>query len=223
MALRISLIGPGDIPYHYYDLLGLEETVFMDHVTRLAQILARGNAELVLLPDRGVSFELARQYKQHAGKRVLGTVPASDTDFGIAHLTPYMEADVGGKRVFDTFIDTGDWYRQDLTHCIFGDAILLLGMSLGSLGELAYGFYLYKLFTGKKPGVRVDLTRIHPEARAGSRIPYTLLAYEPFLASPLPRELTAYIQQAGGRIIPLREPEDLAGVLQQFEREAENT
>jgi len=51
-------------------------------------------------------------------------------------------------------------------HCIFADAVLLLGKSLGSLGELCYGFYLYKLFAGKKPGANTARESIHKEARA---------------------------------------------------------
>ena len=66
----------------------------------------------------------------------------------------YITAELNGQKVFDEFIDTNNWYKQDLTCCIYGDIILMLGNSLGALGELVYAYYLYKLFIGDKPEVK---------------------------------------------------------------------
>ena len=141
MDLRISLIGAGNIQYHYFGLLKIKEEELNKELESISEVLANSGYEIVLLPDRGICFELAKRYQAKGGKKVIGTVPLSDKDFGIKHLQPYMEATINGKKVFDEFIDTNNWYKQDLIHCILGDAILMLGNSLGSLGELVYGYY----------------------------------------------------------------------------------
>ncbi|MEM2121577.1 MAG: hypothetical protein QXU20_02895 [Candidatus Woesearchaeota archaeon] len=83
-----------------------------------------------------------QKYKAFGGKKVFGTVPLSDKDFGIKNLKPYIKAKIFDKRIFDFFINTQNWYKQNLSQCINADVILMLGNSLGSLGELVYGYYL---------------------------------------------------------------------------------
>lgn len=133
--LRVCLIGAGDIQYHYNELLKIPSDKFNKHLTKIAKVLAK-NSEIVLLPDRGISFEIAKRYKELGGQKVIGTVPVSDNTFGIKHLEPFITATVEGTKIFDETIDTNNWYKQDLTHCLFGDVILMLGNTLGSLGEL---------------------------------------------------------------------------------------
>ncbi len=219
--LRISLIGPGDIRFHYFELLKLEEKQFLKQIGAIAKVLAASGHELVLLPDRGVSFELAKRYKAHGGKKVYGTVPQSDQDFGIKHLRPYINAKTNdGKNVFDEIIDTQNWYKQDLTCCIFGDVILMLGNSLGSLGELVYGYYLYKLFVGEKPEVRAKKKEIHHEVRAGENVSYTALIYLPFVKEKLNAEIEAYIKKVGGDVVYVRNPQELKKALEECRKKS---
>ncbi len=220
--LRISLIGAGDINYHYFKLLKIDENKFNKELDDIAKVLVEENCEIVLLPDRGVCFEIAKRYKKNCGAKVLGTVPLSDKDFGINHLRPYMEADVNGKKIFDKFIDTDNWYKQDLTCCIFGDAILMLGNSLGSLGELVYGYYLYKLFVGDKPEVKAKKKAIHPETRAGEKIPYSVIVYQPFLKGKLNSEIETYIKKLNGNVYYVNNSNELKKVLEKLKSLARN-
>jgi hypothetical protein len=114
-------------------------------------------------------------------------------DFGIKHLKRYVDYTVNGKKLIDEVIDTDNWYKQNLTHCIFGDVVMMLGTSLGSLGELAFGFYLYKLLKGDKPGVKIKQKIIHPEVRAGTSRPISLIVYMPFIKEKLSTEIEAYV------------------------------
>ncbi len=216
MDLRVVLIGAGDIQYHYFNLLNFDEKNFEKSLNEISKILSEEDFEIVLLPDRGVSFEIAKKYKFFNGKKVLGTVPLSDKDFGIKHLEKYMSFEFDGKKVFDEFIDTGNWYKQDLTHCIFGDIILMLGNSLGSMGELVYGFYLYKLFRGDKPNVKAKKKAIHEEVRAGENIPYSLIIYEPFVKEKLNYEIEEYIKKHGGKIFYVKNSNELKNVLKEL-------
>jgi len=192
--MKVVLIGPGDIEKHSRilnrDLGELEE-----ELRKIGKTLAELDVELVLLPDRGVSYLVAKYYKANGGKKVYGTIPLSDKEFGIKHLESYRD-------VIDEEIDTKDWFRQDLMHCLFGHCILCLGFSLGSIGELSYAYYLYKLFKGKKPEVRVEsLKRLHPDIVAGEIDPYPVIIYKPFVAGPLQYELKQYIEDVGGKVV----------------------
>lgn len=186
--LRVCLIGAGDVQYHYQDLLKIPEPKFNKHLTKIAKVLAK-NSEILLLPDRGVSFEIAKLYKENSGSRVIATYPASDSTFGTKHLEPFLNAELNGKKIFDETINTDNWYKQDLTHCLFGDVILLLGNTLGALGELAYGYYLYKLIAGHKPELKMQIKNIHPEARAGINTNFSLIVYKPFVKGKLSWEI----------------------------------
>jgi len=90
--LRISLIGGRDLGYHYSELLGIPRQKLDKEIESISKILADLPLELVLLPDRGISFEVAKLYKRFNGGKVYGTVPVSDNDFGIKHLEPYINA-----------------------------------------------------------------------------------------------------------------------------------
>jgi len=209
--LRICLIGPGDVEYHFKEILKLPKSELNHHIELIAETLAVNGYELVLLPDRGVSFELAKFYKKFNGKKILGTVPLSDTDFGIEHLKPYMNYTYRNKKLFDGFIDTGTWYRQDLTHCIFGDVVLMLGNSLGSLGELVYGYYLYKLLQGHKP--EVEVKKLHAEQRAGINVPFSVIVYKPFVKEHLNYEIEQYIEKHNGKVYYVNNALELLDVL----------
>jgi hypothetical protein len=197
---RISLIGAGNIKFHYFELLKLKEEDFDKQIREIAKVLADSGNEIVLLPDKGAPFEIAKKYKEFKGKKVIGTVPCSDTDFGIKHLQQYINAEMNNQKVFDEIIDTNNWYKQDLTCCIYGDVILMLGNSLGSFGELVYGYYLYKLFIGDKPEVRALREKIHKEVRAGRDFPFTTIIYMPFMKEKLNLEIEAYIKKLKGII-----------------------
>lgn len=209
--LRVSLIGAGDIKEHYFDMLKISKERFDKEIRDIANALV--DFEIVLLPDGGISFEVAKKYKEFNGRKVYGTVPRSDKDFGIKHLKEYLGARVNGKKVFDEIIDTGDWYKQDLTCCVFGDIVLMLGNSLGSLGELVYGYYLYKLFMGKKVNIKTMKKKIHKEIRAGENIPFSVIVYMPFMKGKLNYEIEEYIKKLNCRVYYVNNVEEMKDVL----------
>ncbi len=180
--LRVDLIGPGDVDFHYKEILGIGREELDRGIEKISKALKSADVEIALLPDRGICFEIAKKFKQ-VGGRVIGLVPKQDKTFGIEHLREYIEAKVGNRDLFDGIIDTGDWFKHDLTKCLFGDVILSLGISPGAEGERQYGVYLYKIIAGYKKGVATQITGIHPRARAGVRIPYSIFIYKPFVKS----------------------------------------
>ena len=211
--MRISIIGAGAVESHYVEILGIKKEEVLKEINDISKVLANSGHDIVLLPDRGMPFEVAKLYKELGGKKAYGTVPLNDKDFGIGHLKEYIEAETNGKKVFDKIINTDNWYKQDMTMGLYGDAILLLGLSTGSLGELSYAYYLYKIFKGHKPGVKGDGKSLHSEIVAGENIPLTTYAYKPFIKDKLPYELEKYIEKFWGKLVYVKNSKELGSIL----------
>ncbi len=193
--LKVTLIGAGDIKFHYSELLKIPEKKFSEHVRKIAKVLAE-TSEIVLAPDRGVCIEIAKEYKKLHGKKVYGVTPMDDKDFGIEHLKTHLNAEVNGKKIFDEVINTETWYKQHFAFSLFGDVILMLGASLGTYYELASGFFAYKIFNGKKPGLQIMKKKVHKKIIAGNKIPLSLIVYKPFMKSDLQIEIKEYIKKS---------------------------
>ncbi len=199
--LRVSLIGPGDIDFHFYKFLKFPKKKFQSELEKIAKALVDSNVEIELAPDRGVSFEIAKEYKKQRGTKVIGSVPKSDKAYGIKHLEPYLKTKVNGKKLFDKEINTGDWRQQNRLKVLLGDVVLYLGVSSGTDLEANYGIYLYHLMNKFKKGID-NAKYLHPEVRAGKKIPYTFLIYSPFLKNKkLYPETEAYMKKYGIKLI----------------------
>lgn len=203
--LRISLIGPGDIEFHYKELLNITDEQLQTHIKGLAKALAQSEAEIELLPDKGICFEIAKSYKSQRGKSVIGSIPKDDKAYGIAHLQPYINE----PNLFDRFINTGDWKQQNRLKALLGDVVLFLGKTFGTDLELNYGLYIYKLMRGFKQGIKTA-QYLHEEVRAGKTIQYTTLIYTPFLKSgKLEQEIETYTEKYNINIIYINNPKEL--------------
>lgn len=213
--LRVNLIGAGDVSFHYQELLKISEKEFDNHIEELAKVLAK-HVEISLLPDRGAPFELARKYKEFSGRKVVGIIPLDDRDFGVKHLQPFLEAEHNSKKVFDEVINTENWYKQHMLMALFGDVILMLGNSLGSMYELTSGYYIYKLFLKLKEKVNINKSNLHKDIRAGDKIPFSAIVYMPFMKSKLPIEIEAYIKRMNCNIFYINDSKELENVLKEL-------
>jgi hypothetical protein len=210
--MKLSLIGPGEIDFHYMQLLGFKEPELTKQLKAIAKAIAESNAEIILLPDRGVSLEIAKLYRQQKGKKTIAALPASDKTFGIKHLEPYLNLKINKKALFTKVIDTKNWFKHDLIKGLLGNALFYLGDSPGTNGELNYAIYLYKLLSGDKQGVVGAGKYLHPEIKAGTD--YTILVYSPFLKNKkLSKELESYIKKFKIKLIYIKDPYHLKKIL----------
>jgi len=206
--MRLSLIGPGDIQFHFQKILEISEEKFKKEIEKIAEALAESGAEIVVLPDRGISFQIAKLYKLKGGKKVIWAIPKDDKTFGTKHLESYIQEKVNGKMVCDEIINTGDWYKHDLIKGLLGNAILYLGSSPGTNGELNYAVYLYKLISGYKEEVEIAGRKIHPEIKADKN--FKIFVYSPFLISgKLSSEDERYIKEFGINLVYVKNAEEL--------------
>jgi hypothetical protein len=216
--LRVSLIGPGNTTYHYPELLHISKKKFDAELSAIAKALIKANSEIVLLPDAGAPFELASLYKKFGGKKVYASVPKNDTDLGINHLIPYLNHKIEGKNLFDKTINTKDWYRETFYLAMLGDVILLLGFSLGSIGELSLSYYMHKVFIGDKNIPKAKKKKINKEIRAGDKVPFSVIIYKPFVKGRLIGEIEEYIKKHKGEVYYVKNPNDLYLTLKKLDR-----
>jgi len=199
--MRLSLIGPGNIEYHYNELLGINKGNFGSEIDGIADSLVESGVEIALLPDKGVSFELAKLYKKKGGKRVIGVVPESDNEIGIKHLESFIK-----EGVHDEIINSGDWYKHDMTKALFGNAVLYLGRSPGVDIEKNAAEYLYKF---------LERVKIHDDIKAGKG--YTIIVYSPFLkGGRLTFEEEGYLKKDGIGLVYVRNGVELKGELERL-------
>ena len=216
--MKVSLIGAGDVKFHFNELLKINNDTLNVHIENIATVLKETRAIPVALADRGILFDLVKKFKEIGGEKAIGLAPLSDNTFGTSHMEEFIESKVNGKKVFDELVNTGDWYKQDMTHCLFGDVILVLGLTTGSLGELSYGYYLYKLIGGFKKGVETKGKNIHPQIIAGENIPLHTIIYLPFVKDKLPFELEKYIEKFGAKVFYVKDSVELKKVLKDLEK-----
>ena len=207
--LRIALIGPGDIEFHYQNLLGISKEKLQSELHKIAKVLAESDVELELLPNRGICFELVKSYKSQGGNKVIALIPKSDKAYGIKHLEPYIKTKINGKELFDEEIDVGDWRQLNRLKALLGDVVLYLGISPGTELEANYGIYLFKLMNKFKEGVE-NAQHLHPEVRAGKNIPYTIFVYTPFIKSKkIHKEIEEYMKKFRINLEYINNPEEL--------------
>jgi hypothetical protein len=211
--VKISLIGAGDVKFHFNELIGINNLELEKHLEEIAIVLKETSSVPVCLTDRGVLFDLVKKFKKIGGGEVIGLAPLSDNTFGISHMSEFINAKIDERKVFDEIIDTGDWYKQDMTHCLFGDVILMLGLTTGSLGELSYGYYLYNLLNWLKSDCKNQSNLIHKKVSAGKKNPFSTIVYLPFIKSKIPFEIEKYIEKFGGKVFYVNDSVELKKIL----------
>lgn len=215
--MRVSLIGPGDIDFHFYKLLQIPQEKFQNEVKGIAKALMDAEVQIELLPDKGISLEVARRYKELGGKSVIGSAPLSDKAIGTKHLTNYIEEKINNQNLFDEIIDSGDWYKHDMIKGLMGNVLLYLGSSPGTDGERHYAVYLYKLIKKFKKGVELSAKHLHPELQANEK--YTIFIYSPFLMhKTLPKEDEAYLEEFEIPYHYINSPEELKEKLTEIQK-----
>lgn len=209
--MKVVLIGFGDLDFHA-KMIGITKTKLNKLIGEIALALVESNSEIVLLPDKGVCFEIAKKYKKLGGKKVIGVVPKSDIDFGIKHLKEYIEFKVNGKNLFDEIINSGTWYKENLTHCLFGEKILFLGKSLGAVGELCFGYYLFRLFNMRKK-INVIDNKYYSQFLAGRNVSFDTIVFLPFNKTKIDYEIEKYIEGTNSKIFYVNNSNELIGLL----------
>jgi len=155
--MRIGIIGPTNIEATSR-AAGLDPAV-CEHTARAAgEGLAQRGYAVVLVPDRGVGLLAAEAYHAAGGPRLVGIIP----DGGTAGQAATSRCDEHRDLCHDVVAGL-PWTEQHERICQLSDMLLCIGMSCGTIAELAWTKWV-----GDTPVVviRSLLSGIPPEVEA---------------------------------------------------------
>ena len=139
--MKVSILGAGDIT-KIHRFSGMSESEVKILIEDVGKLLARKKVELVIVPVRGIPYEVAKVYKENKGPKVIGAVPKDDKEYGIMHIEEY-------RHISDEEFNIGDWYDLNGRIAAKGDIAICIGMSGGTICDVAMLKYHYK-YLGKK-------------------------------------------------------------------------
>ena len=139
--MKVSIIGAGDISkIHRYSKMSEENVKKL--IDDVGKFLAEKGVEVVIVPARGIPYEIAKIYKKNNGKKVIGAVPKEDKRYGVMHIKEYLD-------IMDEEINVGNWYDLNGEIAAMGDLCICIGMSGGAMCDLCMLKYHYKYLNGK--------------------------------------------------------------------------
>lgn len=139
--MKISILGAGDrdkILRH----AGLSEPELDSIIREVGALLAKLGAEIVIVPARGIPYEVAKAYKEAGGKKVIGLVPRDDKRYGIKHIEEYLQ-------IADEEVNIGSWYDLNGEIASYGDAAICIGLSPGAMLDICFMKYHQKYLGSK--------------------------------------------------------------------------
>jgi len=139
--MKATIIGSGDIT-KISRFASISEKEVKQLVNDVGVLLAKKGVELIILPSRGIPYEIAKVYKENHGKKIIGLVPKSDTRYGINHIKQYLD-------IADEQIDIGNWYTLNGEIAAAGNICICIGLSPGVMTEIAMLKYHYKYLNSK--------------------------------------------------------------------------
>ena len=139
--MKISIFGSGDInKIIKYSETNEEELKKL--LEDLGKFLVKKNVEIVIVPSRGISYDIAKIYKDNGGKKVIGLIPKEDKQYGLNHIKEYMD-------IIDEEINIGNWYDLNGKIAAYGDLAICIGLSGGSICNIAMLKYHHKYLKNK--------------------------------------------------------------------------
>lgn len=137
VIIKIGLIGPTKIE-KYLDATGFAKEDYNHFMHELGSALSKTNHELIIVPEpTAASSKVATIYRDYHGKKVIGSLPIDDSEFGHEWLD---------ESLVDEIISCGTWRNQPESLCEESDILLMIGLSPGTMVELCYA----KWFSVKK-------------------------------------------------------------------------
>lgn len=130
--MRVAVIGPSDID-RVAAAAGVAAERIAVSAAEAGRLLARFGHELVVCPDRGVPVIAAEAYRAAGGRRVRGLIPASG-DSAAGSLSRVQR----NRALCDEVEEDLTWYEQHSRLVRIADAMICVGMSCGTVCEIAW-------------------------------------------------------------------------------------
>lgn len=139
--IKIGIIGPTNIP-KLSELTKKPKEFFLERAELIGKILAAANTELWINSDQGMLVAIGRAYKELGGKKCVVLYPDKGEPWPKDHATPYIKyADKIRKEL--------NWFWSNYSVTAEVDICICVGLSAGTLSELAYIKWNYQFKCGK--------------------------------------------------------------------------
>ncbi len=128
--VKVGIIGPTNIP-KLSKLTGKPKEFFLERAKIIGKILAEKDYELWINSDKGMLVAVGRAYKDFGGKKLVVLYPAKGEPWPKDHSTPYI-------RYADELKKEPNWFWSNYNVVTLPDICICVGLSAGTLSELAY-------------------------------------------------------------------------------------
>lgn len=127
----VGIIGPTDLRKFSF-LLGKPLEFLVERAVRVGEILAENGCKLLANSEDGsMVFEVACAYKKHGGTEFILVTPRRPTPWPLAETN-------ASRAVADSIEEFQDWYRANHAVVSRPTIVVCVGLSAGTLSELAY-------------------------------------------------------------------------------------
>jgi len=146
-VLRASLKCDIDVRYVSVGVIikrGSEKSIsefFLEKSKVIGKILAETDCELWVNSDRGMLVAIGRAYKDFGGKKLVVLYPDKGEPWPKEHAKPYVKNT-------DELKKEPNWFWSNYNVTALPDLCICVGLSAGTLSELAYIKWNYQLKCG---------------------------------------------------------------------------
>ena len=136
----VGIIGPTNIQ-KLSKLTGKPQRVLLEKAQAIGKILAEEGSELWVNSDKGMLVAIGRAYKKYGGKKLVVLYPGKGEPWPNEHAKPYV-------KYSDTVRKEKNWFWSNYNVVALPDTCICVGLSAGTLSELAYIKWNYQLKCG---------------------------------------------------------------------------
>jgi len=140
MALKIGIIGPTNLR-KLSKLTKKPVKFFISQAEKIGKLLAEAGWELWVNSDKGMAENIARSYKKNNGKKLVILYPGKAEPWPNKHARPY-------KKYADELRKEPNWFWTNYNVVAIPDLCICVGLSAGTLSELAYIKWNHQLKRG---------------------------------------------------------------------------
>jgi hypothetical protein len=128
----IGVIGPTNVA-RVAEAAGLDPAGILDAAVGAGRQVAEAGSRLLVVPDRGVALAALTGYREAGGIEAVGLVP----DSGVCEPAARGALATNASRC-DRLVRECSWYEQHHRIGVLSDALVCVGLSCGTLAEIAW-------------------------------------------------------------------------------------
>jgi hypothetical protein len=140
MGLKVGIIGPTNLQ-KLSKLTKKPVRFFLGRAQKMGKLLAEAGCEIWVNSDKGMAEKIARAYKKSGGKKLVILYPRKGEPWPNEHAKPYI-------KYADEIRKEPNWFWTNYNVTALPDVGVCAGLSAGTLSELAYIKWNYKLKRG---------------------------------------------------------------------------